>query len=337
MQAAQDQTHSDVLIVGAGIAGLMAARTLAARGANVTLVERQDRPGGRLATRQVGPGRADHGAQFFTVHTPEFQPSVDRWLADGLAYEWAQGWSTGSLGTAPSDTHPCYAVRGGMAALAAHLAQGLDLRLKSTLTIAALHDQEWLAIDDRGHVYLASALLLAVPVPLALQLLRTGRVPLAEGDQAALGTINYEPCLAGIFWINGHVHLPEPGAVQHPNALVTWLADNRRKGISPEATLITIHAGASYSRELWKLPDWQVLVALESPLRMYMDYDADIVQLHLERWVYAMPATPHPERCLRAAGLPPLVFAGDSFGEASVEGAAISGLTAGLLLAERGT
>jgi renalase len=182
-------------------------------------------------------------------------------------------------------------------------------------------------------VYSASALILALPVPQALQLLDAGNVLLRPANRAALEAIQYEPCLAGMFWVNGEVHLPKPGAIQHPNAPITWIADNRQKGISPEATIITVHAGASYSRDLWRLSDRQVLVALESGLRLFKDFRVEIVESHLERWPHAMPSAAYSERCLLAAGLPPLVFAGDAFGGPRVEGAALSGLAARVALA----
>jgi renalase len=330
-----EHTQSDVLIAGAGIAGLMAARTIAQQGARVTLVEGNDRVGGRLATCSIGPGRADSGAQFFTVRAPEFQIWVDRWLEEGLAFEWSRGWGSGSLGTTPSKEHPRYAIRGGMHALAEHLAQGVDVRLRSRLVAVATQRGRWIARDEQGHVYTAPALILALPVPLALQLLDAGRVPLEPANRTALDTIQYEPCLAGIFWINGEVRLPEPGVIQHPNAPITWIADNQRKGISPEATVVTVHAGASYSRDLWPLPDRQVLSALESGLRLYKDVRTETIQAHLERWPHATPAVLHAERCLLATDLPPLVFAGDAFGGPRVEGAALSGLAARVALTAR--
>jgi renalase len=330
-----EHTQSDVLIAGAGIAGLMAARTVAQQGARVTLVESNERVGGRLMTRSIGPGRADCGAQFFTARTPEFQNWVDRWLEEGLAFEWARGWSSGSLGTGPSEGHPRYAIRGGMQALAEHLAQGLDVRLKSRLVAVTPQRGHWVALDEQGHVYTATGLVLALPLPVALQLLNAGHVSLEPANRAALEAIPYEPCLAGIFWVNGEVRLPEPGAIQHPNAPITWIADNQRKGISPEATVITVHAGVSYSRDLWHVPDRQALVALESGLRLFKDFRTEIIESHLERWPHAMPAALHADRYLLAAGLPPLVFAGDAFGGPRVEGAALSGLAARVALAAR--
>jgi monoamine oxidase len=46
-------THYDILVLGAGVAGLVAARELAQRGARVAVVEARDRIGGRIWTRYV--------------------------------------------------------------------------------------------------------------------------------------------------------------------------------------------------------------------------------------------------------------------------------------------
>ena len=69
----------DILVVGAGMAGLAAARHLRQAGCQVLLVDKGRRPGGRLATRSLGSGVFDHGAQYFTARDPYFQQRVDRW------------------------------------------------------------------------------------------------------------------------------------------------------------------------------------------------------------------------------------------------------------------
>ena len=58
--------HSDVLILGGGIAGLAAARELGRRRLNITLLEARDRLGGRVHTvRHAGwPGPIELGAEF---------------------------------------------------------------------------------------------------------------------------------------------------------------------------------------------------------------------------------------------------------------------------------
>ena len=83
--------HADCLIVGAGIAGLVAARSLQSRGFSVLILDKGRGVGGRLATRSFEGGRFDYGAQFFTVRNPAFRNLVEEWLAAGIVAPWAQG------------------------------------------------------------------------------------------------------------------------------------------------------------------------------------------------------------------------------------------------------
>ncbi len=56
---------ADVVVVGAGLAGLAAARTLRARGASVVLLEARERVGGRVLNHDIGGGRVvEVGAQW---------------------------------------------------------------------------------------------------------------------------------------------------------------------------------------------------------------------------------------------------------------------------------
>ena len=54
-------------IVGAGMTGLTAAAELQKEGIEVFLLDKGKSVGGRMATRRVGDGKADHGAQFFEI------------------------------------------------------------------------------------------------------------------------------------------------------------------------------------------------------------------------------------------------------------------------------
>lgn len=330
-----NKIETDILVVGAGLTGLMAAHTLQQRGRRVVVVDKGRSVGGRLATRRIGPGRADHGAQFFTIRSPEFQSQAERWLIEGLVYRWSNGWSDGSLAPVNFDGHPRYAVNGGMNRLAKYLAQGLETQVNVRLVAVSATAGGWQCLAENGASYSSKALLLTPPLPQALALLEAGHTRLAPADRAGLEEVAYAPCLAGMFWLDGSIHLPEPGAIQHSHAPISWIADNQRKGISPEAAIVTVHANPDYSRQLWEAADAEVLAALEVGLRPYLGANNTILEAHLKRWRYALPTTLYPERYLLAANLPPLVLAGDAFNGPRVEGAVLSGMAAGQILAKQ--
>lgn len=76
-----------IAIIGAGIAGLVCARTLAQAGHTVTVFEKSRRPGGRMATRASPFGGFDHGTQYFTVRDDRFALALQ--TVPGLCKPWS--------------------------------------------------------------------------------------------------------------------------------------------------------------------------------------------------------------------------------------------------------
>jgi phytoene dehydrogenase-like protein len=67
----------DVVIVGAGLAGLRAARILSGRGLDVVLLDAADRPGGRMATDVIDGFRCDRGFQVLNTSYPALRATAD--------------------------------------------------------------------------------------------------------------------------------------------------------------------------------------------------------------------------------------------------------------------
>ena len=72
----------NVIIVGAGLAGLACAADLAAAGSSVTVLESADGVGGRMRTDRVNTGRRDRflldrGFQVFNTSYPQVQRRLD--------------------------------------------------------------------------------------------------------------------------------------------------------------------------------------------------------------------------------------------------------------------
>ncbi|MFE1837537.1 protoporphyrinogen oxidase [Streptomyces sviceus] len=62
---------SQVVVIGAGIAGLAAAHRLTRRGARVTVLEASDRVGGKLLPGEIAGARVDFGAESMLARRPE--------------------------------------------------------------------------------------------------------------------------------------------------------------------------------------------------------------------------------------------------------------------------
>lgn len=67
----------DVLVIGAGMAGLTAARALVEAGFHVTVLEAQDRIGGRILTQRVGDEVLELGAEFVHGRPPELWALIE--------------------------------------------------------------------------------------------------------------------------------------------------------------------------------------------------------------------------------------------------------------------
>lgn len=76
-----------IAIIGAGMAGLTAAHQLAVDH-DITLFERANSAGGRMASRTAGDFVFDHGAQFFTAKSAAFQQFLAPYLISGALARW---------------------------------------------------------------------------------------------------------------------------------------------------------------------------------------------------------------------------------------------------------
>ena len=310
-----------VAVVGAGIAGLMAARTLADGGHEVVVFDKGRSPGGRLATRRIGGGRFDHGAQFFTVRSDEFAAHVARWQDAGLVYEWSRGFGV-------VDGHPRFAVRGGMNALAKHIAAGLTVRCNSLVFGIHRGDRAtWEVRLDDASVSECDALVVTSPLPQSYSLLVSGDVTIPE----LLWRTDYDRTLALLALLDRPPEVPFPGGVQGV-APFQFVADNQAKGIS-EAPAVTVHADPAWSKAHWDDDHATTMHALIELAAPFVGA-AQVIESQLKRWRFATPQSIWPEPCWSPDDGTRVVLAGDAFAGPKVEGAALSGLAAAARLCE---
>jgi predicted NAD/FAD-dependent oxidoreductase len=313
--------NTDVLIIGAGISGLLCGTELRRAGLSVRVLDKGRGFGGRMASRRMSGGRLDHGAQFFTVRDPRFRSYVDEWLDAGVIKEWFRH----SEEDSNPEGYPRYCGRSGMTDAPKYLAASLDVVREERIIELSRDIDVWIATSASGHVYSAANLIITIPMPQAVTLLETSGLNYGGSKEAALKQIRYAKGLATLAILDGPSGLSGAGYKRLFESPLSWIADNRMKGISPDVSAITVHADAAFSEAHWDSSD-----AVRGPLMLeaakpYLE--SKVVEYKCHRWGFTTPINPWSENFFSNPSLR-LTLAGDSFGGARVEGAAVSGIEA---------
>jgi len=334
----------DVVVVGAGIAGLCAAERLVAAGLRVVVLDKSRGVGGRMATRRVGDAVCDHGAQFFTVRGPEFAELVAAAREDAMVMPWCEGFAQAAADgriMPAADGHPRWRGRRGMTDLAKWLAARLGettgtgrcaIRTQASVTaVAARADgAAGVRVDaataaGATESIAARSVILTAPIPQSLALMTAGGM-FAEagtgvapgngnacGDPAArerLATVTYDPCFALMLVLDRPSRVPAPGAIQFAagSGPLAWLADNFQKGISPVPAL-TVHATGAFSSAHFDTPPEDVSRRLLDAARPWIDGDPQVavVERTLHRWKFALPTRVVAEPFVVVSAMPPVV------------------------------
>ncbi len=317
-----------MIIIGAGLSGLVAANALGDAGISALVLDKGRSPGGRLATRRLGStgARADHGAQFFTVRSPDFAELVHQWRRARIVREWCKGFVPGG------DGHPRYCAEGGMNTIAKYLASTADVETDVTVSaVAETTDGHVQVMSTDGRVWTAPVVLLSCPVPQSLAIVDAGNIVMNPDIRAGLEAVTYARCLALSIALDAPSAVPEPGGIQltvHDDPMFSFVADNSRKGISDVPTL-TLHVHDQPSLDLWDADRTQTAQVLIDAAAKWIG-SAHITDSHLHGWKFARPLVGHPDASVFSVSSSgaTIGFIGDAFGGAKIEGAALSGLRA---------
>ena len=304
-----------VVVIGAGLSGLVAARSLAADGHEVTVLDKGRGVGGRLATRRIGDAVLDHGAQFFTVRTDTFAAHVSEWAGAGVAHEWCRGFNE-------SDGHPRYVGSRGMTGIAKHLASGLDVRTGVLVeSVRTVDHGVTITVADGGPIG-ADRVIITAPLPQTAALLAGTGIELPP----VFGAPTYVQTLGLLVALDSTDHaVPAPGGLQNPGDDMQFIGDNMAKGISPVPAL-TFHFAPGLSASVFEDDTESLGTILMERARPWVGR-AGVTAFEVKKWRYATPLATHPDPCWTSPdGL--VTLAGDAFAGPRVEAAALSGLAA---------
>ena len=306
-----------VLVVGGGVAGLVAARTLADHGLEVTVVDKGRGVGGRLATRRLTDGSSfDHGAALFDPVSEPFRRQLEAWEEEGLVER------TGIEGRDGSSTRR---VKGPATSLAKHLARGLDVRLGAKgIALGREGGGFALALEDGTRLHAGSALLTA-PVPQSLELLDRGGLLPAIPDvvRAALQAVSYHPAFVLMLRLAGRVETFPPSGILllRDGGPVARVFENARNG---GPSRLSVYTRGEWAASHYDASPSKVAAALKKAAASAFGFEpAAVVEEELKRWRFARAVSVFPdEAALVDLDGAPLVLAGDAFGTPGPAGAA---------------
>lgn len=302
---------SDILIIGAGMAGLACAQELAKAGRDVVVIDKGRGPGGRMASRRADiAGETvgfDHGAQYFTARDPEFKSQVIEWEAQGVVARWQAGGSDAWVGT-PGMNGPIRAMADALKVRWGVRAEMLE-RTGTTLHVQAGEEN-----------FEPATVLICIPAEQAAALLSQAVPKLA----AIPASVTSEPCWAVMAAFAGPLEI-QADCIRDPAAPISWAARNSAKPGRAGTETWVLHASPQKSRAIIDMPKEEAASHLLAEF-FAQSGTAPTEPIHCvaHRWLYAMPAAVKGDPAYYdAAG--GIGIAGDYLHSPRVEGAFLSG------------
>lgn len=277
---------SRIAIIGAGMSGLAAARSLQAQGHAVTVFEKSRGFGGRCATRWIGDYRLDTGATFVT---PDGHP-LGEVMQSELGLEgliqiakpmFACGKGRVMSGEVQQSNPRRFCYQSGMNELGKRLAQGLDVQLETrieSITRAAS------GIEIHGQIY--DGVVVAIPLPQAQDLLAEvypGR---------AWPSVRYRRCLSVLLGFDHRIEVPYHGLVDpQQDEPIAWISFEHEKvpvGRAPEGHMaLVVQLNERTSDLKYERPISSVVQDVLVDLRRMFPGLKDPVATDVMRWRYS--------------------------------------------------
>ena len=317
-----------VAVVGAGLAGLNAARILEDQGHAVVVVEKARGPGGRMATRRDGDWRFDHGAQYFTARDPRFLRHVLAWRERGLVEAWDPRIAvidSGRIGSAPAGTER-FVAQPGLSAVCREFASELDdCRYGWRLQQAVFTTDRWCLHSTNGDSIEADALIVTTPPDQAGPLFTTAALR-AQVESAVAGVL-MEPCWAVMAVLERPLLTGADAAFVNEGPL-SWICSQAAKPARPKVQSWVLHAAPAWSRMAIEHDPAAVAdELLRTAMALPGAQPGGVECAAAHRWRYALAREPLDAGTLWFAEHR-LALAGDWCAGSRIEGAFLSGAAA---------
>ncbi|WP_283789207.1 NAD(P)/FAD-dependent oxidoreductase [Bermanella sp. WJH001] len=159
---------TDVLVIGAGLAGLTLAQQLKCQGRDVVCVDKARGSGGRLSSKRIDINdyavSFDLGALSFSAQSPSFQQAVNDWCEQGHLIKWLE-----------HDDHAQYIGSPRSSSLTRSLADEVGVHFSVRISAIVKIENGWQIFcegNEKEVLYAyANEIVLACPAPQAYELI----------------------------------------------------------------------------------------------------------------------------------------------------------------------
>ena len=323
-----------VAIIGAGISGLFAARTLIDHGLNVTVFEKSRGVGGRMASRRTENETSfDHGAQYFTARNKNFKRYVDAWIQQGIVEKWSSTTESnqnrivvlknGSIAS-ESQSVDRYVAVPYMNSICKHLARDVDIHRQTRVQKIVSNNGGLELIDDNSDSLGSyDRVIVSAPAGQAAEIL-TDFPNLAN----PISKISMQRCWAAMIAFENKLTDQWAGAFVH-DSFLSWAARNNTKPQrSQSIEHLVLHADNDWTNQHWENdPTETAQQMLDEFWRASGIAPQQPAHISGHRWGFALANEPSTNGCFFDAQHG-IAACGDWANGSRVEGAFLSGMAA---------
>jgi photolyase PhrII len=329
-----------VAVIGAGISGLAAARTLVDNGLAVTVFDRGSRVGGRASSRIHESGDTfDYGAPCFSVTDPRFATFVAAWESQGIVKNWlgptqiARKEADGHFSTRSVETEGYIVGAPSMNHLAQHLAANLEVHHRAEVKRLRRQSGYWQVGGDRlRHDALFDYVVLAMPSEQAKRLVKDDCLV----HRRLEGVASRAQWVAMIRHVTSlSLQARRVEFVGHPVIAAACIEDSK-PGRRSEGCVV-VHARLDWSESRVEREPTSIATELADGWQQFLPEAPELIDVRAHRWKFARAADRAGRRVDAGYIWDPdqaLALCGDWCGTGTLEDAFLAGVAVAARLLE---
>ena len=267
----------DMIIIGAGLTGLLLAKKLKQSGKECLILEKSRGLGGRVATRRIDEMGLDHGAAFLS------QLSHDSELKSF---------------TAPQGFY----IKKGMNNLAKELSKDLEILKEQKIHKIIKVAEGWQLVSESETQFQCQKLILTAPLPQAIELLKQNS--LAPDSSHPLQGIHYSKAIILLATLTDLQ--PDMQSLDFETHHFLLM---KERDLHPQG--LVLHLSEKFSDECFEQSDEEILKQVMNIFKRSPFAKNNIQKFELKKWRYSRPMSSYPAHYLEIS--PDLYLAGDAF------------------------